>query len=453
MGGYHILTRSPEQKVNEVRKEIMRKFAREAITKYPSFARINEAIAGSRRKGSEITVEHYITAATKFANYLGFSDPELALKAIKDGKVNAGEKVDAFIDYALDDLGKSHSTVLNYIHGVKKWFELGDIKVDWKQIEMPTATETVENDRAPTKEELKALLNHAVRARDRFAIYALSSSGLRLGTLLSLKIGDVDFSPPDMAIIKVEKARGRKFGLKRSASSGKLYYTFMTVEAKTAMQQYLTEREAHGEILTANSPLVSDYNHKGQFVTLEAYEKVWYRILKKAGLDQRGHRCYELHLHTLRKYFRSNCIGVDPSYRERWMGHKGLYLDESYFRAEQAQNMTEYRKAIPHLSLYVSEGDEKKRRDEIALTTMKVLGYSDDKLKQFEEIMARSKDLDEALNEIRKLEDKTGSAKTATATTPKHIIASGKSELLAHLDEGYKMLQTLEPNQCLLERL
>jgi integrase len=63
------------------------------------------------------------------------------------------------------------------------------------------------------------------------------------------------------------------------------------------------------------------------------------RLLKRAGLAKKSNRWYELHIHTLRKYFRSNCIGVDPSYRERWMGHKGLYLDMSYFKAEEQKHL------------------------------------------------------------------------------------------------------------------
>ena len=155
----------------------MRRFQREYVAKYPSVARIQEAVAGSRRMGSDATVEHYVSAVARFTKYVGFPDPETLLKAMQSGKVDAQAKADGFIDYALE--GASHSTVRNYIFGVKKWLQLNGVKVDWDRIEMPTATETVESDRAPTKDELKTLLSHARSSRDRFAIFALSSSGLR----------------------------------------------------------------------------------------------------------------------------------------------------------------------------------------------------------------------------------------------------------------------------------
>jgi len=89
----------------------MRKRTREMIKKYPSVATIYEAIAGSRRLGSEKTVHNYATAVNLFVKYIGFNDPETALNAILDGRVNAQEKMDSFIGYDLDDLGKSHASV------------------------------------------------------------------------------------------------------------------------------------------------------------------------------------------------------------------------------------------------------------------------------------------------------------------------------------------------------
>lgn len=433
-----------------MRKEIMRKFSREYVTNYPSISRVAEAIAGSRRMGSETTVEVYTRGIAKFVKFLGFKDPEEALTAIQSGKVDAGAKVDSFIDYALDELGLSHSSVRSHSFSIKKWLELSGVKVDWAKIELPSATETTESDRAPTKDELKLLLNHAASSRDRFVILGDSSSGLRIGTFLSLKVGDVDLSYPDVALIRVEKAKGRKFGSKRSRGTGKMFFTFMTPEAKTALQQYLKERETSGEAITPESPLISDYTHRGKFITIEAYEKVYHRILKKAGLDEKSNRFYKLHIHTLRKYFRSNCIGVDASYRERWMGHKGLYLDESYFRAEESLHLAEYRKAIPHLTVYAIPTEEKKLRSQMLVDFAKLQGYGDNEIKRLEEVLARAKDMDEAIKEFRKLKDE---AKHEENAKPKHIIAKGEEDLLRHLDDGYKMLETLDAEKFLLERI
>jgi hypothetical protein len=154
----------------------MRKFAREWVKKYPSIAKIYDALAGPRRTGSEGSVVNYVKAITKFCKFNDIADPETLLQKLQNGDVNPGKSVDAYIDYALTEEKLAHGYVRNLIFGIKKWFELNGVRVDWDQIELPTSTETAESDRAPTKEELKILLNHANSARDRAVIYCDSSS-------------------------------------------------------------------------------------------------------------------------------------------------------------------------------------------------------------------------------------------------------------------------------------
>ncbi|MGA2680644.1 MAG: site-specific integrase [Candidatus Bathyarchaeia archaeon] len=430
----------------------MRRFAREYIEKYPSVRKINEAITGSRRMGSEKTVSNYINGISRFVMYLGFSDPETALTAMLECKVDAGAKVDSFIDYALDKMERSHKSVRLYVYGVKKWLDLNGVKVDWAKIELPTATEITEEDRAPTKEELKKLLNHATRCRDRFVVLGDSSSGLRIGTFLSLKVGDIDLNYPDVARLTVERKRGRKFSNKGRAA-GRFFCTFISPEAKAALQEYLAERENAGEIITPESPLVTNYTYKGSFIGIAAFEKVWARLLKKAGLNEKANYFYVLHVHTLRKYFRSNCIGVDASYRERWMGHQGLYLDMSYFKAEEHLHLAEYRKAVPHLSVYAVPTEEKKLRSQMLLDFARLQGYEPNQLRKLEEVLARAKDPDEAITEFRKLKDDAEGIRTREIQKqqPKNIIVKGDTELLKKLEDGYSLVQSLDDDKFLMK--
>jgi integrase len=416
------------------------------IEKYPSIARLNEAIAGPRRLGSSGTVEGYIKGISKFLDFLKINDPEIAISRIKSGEIKPGDSADLFIDHLLKTY--SHHTARNYVFGVKKWYDLNGIQVNWKKIEMPTASETVEEDRAPTKEELKQILNHASSARDRFAIFALTSSGLRIGTLLTLRVGDVDLNYPDVARLTVERKRGRKFTSKRGRGSGKVFMTWITPEAKKAFQQYLKERKYSSETVAPESPLIGDYNHKGNFISVEAFEKIWARLLRKADLADKSQSWYKLHLHTLRKYFRSNCIGVDASYRERWMGHKGLYLDTSYFKAEENLHLAEYRKAVPYLTIYAIPTEEKKLKTEMLLNFAKLQGYEDDQLKRLEDILARARNMDEAISEFRRLKDENANGNG----NGKHIIAKSEPELLQRLNEGWNLVQNLNGDKFLLQR-
>jgi len=437
----------------------MRKYAREAVVKYPSIAKLSESVSGARRMGSINTVEAYVKAIVKFVRFLGFEDPEKPLKAIQSGKVDPAAKVDQFIDKALE--GSAHGTVRNYLFGIKKWFELSGVKVDWERIEFPSSAETSESDRSPSKEELKNLLNHASSARDRAAIMVLTSSGLRIGTMLSLKVGDVDFdSYPDVAKIKVERKRGRKFVGKRRGSQGRVFFTWITEEAKKTLMEYLEERRRAGETLTPDSPLFEDSQGQGKFVTLENFERVWYRLLKRAGLNEKSNRQYMLHVHTLRKCFRSNCVGVDPSYRETWMGHKAGYLDDSYFRAEEPLHLAEYRKAIPHLTIYSTPIEQKQLAAQIMKATAASLGaVSDEQLKRIDEIFARAKTIDEAVDEFRKFkteetkreEKPERKPKTMHDGNGKYYVAHNEEDLIQRLHDGYKLIQSLGPEKFLLE--
>ncbi len=431
----------------------MRKYAREWVQNYPSIAKVYEAIAGVRRMGSEGTVETYVKGIKSFVEYLGYSDPETALYALLNGEVNPEEKVDKFIDYGLGEQAKAHNHVRNNVFGIKKWFELNGVKVDWKKIELPTSTEIQEEDRAPTKDELKRLLNHGT-ARDRAIIFCDSSSGLRVGTLFSLKKGDLDTNYPDVARLIVQRQRGRKFTSKRRGTVGRLFCTFITPEAKTSLLQYFHEREAAGEILTNESPLIGDNYHKGNFTTVEDYERCWARILKRAGLAKKSNKWYELHIHTLRKYFRSSCIGVDASYRERWMGHKGLYLDMSYFKADEQKHLEEYRKAIPHLTIQATPMEEKKLRSKMLLDFARLQGYDENRLQKLEDVLARAKTVDEAITEFRHLGESKHSSSPQTDdrnVTGKHSVVKGEDELVKRLDDGWSLIQSLGEDKFLMK--
>ena len=88
------------------------------------------------------------------------------------------------------------------------------------------------------------------------------------------------------------------------------------------------------------------------------------RILERAGLTEKSGRQYMLHIHTLRKFFRSNSVGVDVSFREHWMGHKGGYQDVSYFRAEEKKHLEQYRRMLPSLRIYKGGDAEAERKIE-----------------------------------------------------------------------------------------
>ena len=131
------------------------------------------------------------------------------------------------------------------------------------------------------------------------------------------------------------------------------------------------------------------------------------------------------------------------------MGHKGLCLDSSYFKAEENLHLAEYRKAVPHLTIYAVPTDEKKLKNEMLLNFAKLQGYQDDQLRKLEEILARAKDMDEAITEFKRLKVDLETARDSKA---KHIIAKGDSDLGRHLNAGWNLVQPLDQDKFLLQR-
>ena len=126
------------------------------------------------------------------------------------------------------------------------------------------------------------------------------------------------------------------------------------------------------------------------------------------------------------------------------MGHKGLYLDMSYFKAEELLHLTEYRKAIPHLTIYALPMGEKKLRSQMLIDFAKLQGYEEDKLKRLEEVLARAKDVDEAIKEFRRFKD--------DAKKGKFHIAKSEAELMNRLNSGWTLVQGINDDKFLLQK-
>lgn len=427
----------------------LRKGSRDWIEWYPSVRKMALSIVGRRRMGSPATVNGYVGGLKRFTEFLGEGDPEVVLEKILGGEIDpfqvVNEEGSGFIDTMLET--RANRTVHTYLYGVKKWLEVNGVDVRWDRVEMPTTAVTVEKDRAPTIEEIIKLLNHATQVKDRVAILVLSSSGLRIGTFLSLKWGDVDFEYPDVARITVKRAIGRKFS-NRGARGGEsqLFVTWITPEAKETLLEYKRFRESQGEMITSESPLFDSDLKKGGHMTVSGFHHRWYRILKRAGLDMKSNKFHVLHVHTLRKFFRSRCVGVDPSFREQWMGHKGGYLDESYFRAEEERHLNEYRRVIPHLSVYPVQVEEEDRRKRALLDFAHFQGWSEQRIAQLKKILQKANTVDEAADEFRKL-------RLDIEKKVEVRVVHDESLMIDYLQEGWELMRELDGDRYLLRRL
>ena len=89
----------------------------------------------------------------------------------------------------------------------------------------------------------------------------------------------------------------------------------------------------------------------GKFVRTDTVRLRWNALLKETGLDKRTKRGgiegagkFALyHLHTLRKFYRTNSR-LPEDEREFMMGHKGKNLASSHYRPDPRDVFEEYKK-------------------------------------------------------------------------------------------------------------
>ena len=108
------------------------------------------------------------------------------------------------------------------------------------------------------------------------------------------------------------------------------YDTFLGAEAALYLKLYLEQRtkgtmKLKPEILNDNSPLIRDANEKKvKGLGTKQIAKLVHNLYLRAGLiKQLNGRMYDLRVHSLRKYFKTQmlALGVQPDYVDYMMGH------------------------------------------------------------------------------------------------------------------------------------
>lgn len=329
-----------------------------------------------------------------FCKFLGYSNPDDLIKDIKDGKINVE---DAIADWRLYlvERGRAPSSVRRYNNGLKRWLEVNRVQVDWDDINisvpLPKRRDVVE-DRIPTRDELRRLVNIA-NMRMKALIEVAVSSGLRIGAIINLKLDDVDFKrDPTIAVIRVRPEISKnKVG----------YYSLISSEAREVLLKYLKSRSVE------SIWLFPSYKDPSKPMPYNAVNLAWSRLLKKAGLDEKSRKggFYKLHIHTLRKYFRTMLEGyLTKSEIMRLMGHlRKEYLDGSYFKPIEDELITKYKNAM-HRLMILTEADIEDIRKKTLLDMAKLLGFEDEKIKKIE-LLLQKKTVDEVLEDLRRLKE------------------------------------------------
>lgn len=277
---------------------------------------------------SKSTLYRYVYEVFRFCNFLHVEPDDLILSLLgSDGNPIPKQvkwirkQIEAWMDELIAEDYAPKSIKLA-IDAIKTWLWVNEIDVG--KIALPVAY-TRYPTRAPTPEELQRLIEVA-DLREKAMVSILALSGLRIGTLISLKYKHVK---PDLEAGRIPVC----IYIKAEETKGKFcdYFTFIGKEAVDYLKLYLEERKKGSakippEEITDESPLFrTKEDVEVRPLTYSGAYNALHNLMIKAGLITKdGRRRYELNIHSFRKYFKTQLTakGVPADYIEFMMGHK-----------------------------------------------------------------------------------------------------------------------------------
>ena len=312
---------------------------------------------------SEFTKEVYTTKFKKYLEYVGTTDKKLATLLSRAPKVTQQQIINFIVSEK--KRGLSYKSLAAYISAIWHFYEFnGYTGLSWKIINRYKGEHIrIVKDRAYKLEELRAMLTKSDE-RKQVIILLMASTGMRVGAIPLLKIGDL------------EKIDGL-YRITVYAGTADEYQTYCTPECAMVINSYLAYRERRGEdISNKQAPLIreqfdTDSAKKPRQVSLATINYLVREILIDAGIRKNGHDMHVRHEvagnHGFRKWYNTQMIraNVKPLIKEILLGHKtSIGLEASYYRPEQSEILAEYLKAIDHLTI-ISERKLKIEVDEL----------------------------------------------------------------------------------------
>jgi integrase len=138
--------------------------------------------------------------------------PDQPVSDLKRGRTDVYNLLDSYVGFLVDDLKLAPSTTIVYLSGVKRILRFSDVEINNDKLRLKLVlpkTRAITNNRIPTVEELRLMLS-LTDLRGKTVLTMLVSSGMRIGELLQLKVGDVDFTKPTRLDIRASNTKTKR---------------------------------------------------------------------------------------------------------------------------------------------------------------------------------------------------------------------------------------------------
>ncbi|WP_148685643.1 site-specific integrase [Candidatus Nitrosocosmicus hydrocola] len=254
----------------------------------------------------------------------------------------------------------SPSTVPNYFKAIKLFCQANRLSniVEWKLVSkgIPRGLKSAD-DRAPTLEEIQKLLEFPDR-RIGPLVLTLVSSGIRIGAFETLKWKHITpFYSEDKNEVSAAK-------ILVYPGDREQYYSFVTPEAYTSLNEWMKYRSTCGEQITKESYVMRDIwltddtegiqnpHFLNQAAITRLLNRAWQaqKIRTKLSNGEKRHEFKTAH--GFRKFFKTQAEQARiPSIKiELLMGHS-LGVSDSYVRFTEEQILEDYLQLVDYLTV------------------------------------------------------------------------------------------------------
>jgi integrase len=312
-------------------------------------------------EGSAATYRSGIRALMRSVYGRDFENSELeeATSRYPTEKRNFEADIEDFFTHLKNSNTSPKGTKL-YISVAKTYLLENNIELPelfWRKLRQRTkGSRPLTMDRAPTNAELKQIINNApIVGKALFSL--LATSGMRVGEALQLKPEDLILeSDPVKVLVRP-----------RYTKNGNPRITYISQESKEFVQQWIRTRPQYMQTAKGRSR----YSKNMDDPRLFPFENItamtiWNNAVKKSKLDQKDPTTERLilHIHSLRKFFRSKLGKYSQDATETLMGHEG-YLSSSYRRIEEEDLSKFYKEHESELLIYGDGQELAKLKNEV----------------------------------------------------------------------------------------
>lgn len=245
-----------------------------------------------------------------------------------------------------------HGSIKLHVAGLYYFLDGEDIILNRQKIRRHYPRDDfIHDDRCYTREEIQSILSKCDE-RTRAMVLLMVSSGMRIGALRELQIGDLTKA-------LVPNLNLSLFKIWVYARSRDRYYTFCTPECRAAVLDYLATRERFGEDITKKtSPLFREQYNLADHLRIQSPRFQSRRTiiyLVNEALKRSGIKTSEvMPSHGMRKFTVSMMIKAKLDYdaREYLVGHKASRgLGQNYDRTTEDDRLTEFLRAVDLLTI------------------------------------------------------------------------------------------------------